>query len=1041
MPNVQRTGLLAGCGLLVIIIVVNASLCFRQIRRLHEDSAAVQRSQDVVNALERVLGALKDAETGQRGYIITGDETYLEPYSAGSAIVNEAIDQVGRLTVQNPFQQERVPRLHEIAKRRLDILARNLSMRKDGGIEGAASGITRGDGKALMDQARALIDEMEGEARRLLLARQEENNRAYRNAVWSCALTVPLGFASVGAFLWLLSKYLKELQIATEKVHEQRELLQATLVSIGDAVIATDADGIVTFLNSIAESLTGWTTAQARGRKLEDVFHIVNEETRAEVENPALRALREGRIFGLANHTVLIARDKTEWPIDDSAAPIRDVSGRIIGAILVFREIQERKLRELELAEQSAALQDANDRKDELVLALQSSEERLRLALNAGRMGVWDWEIPRDHLTWSDQTFAIHGVDPTTFQGKVEDFTRLIHPEDKQRINESIRRAIADNQEYDVEFRIIRPDGEVRWVFTSGQVIYDSNRQPLRMLGATIDTTERKRAEDTFRFLADTSDTLSVLVDYSSTMQKVARQSIPFFCDFCLVYMVNERGEIERVAAAHVSPEQEKILDELQAKYPVTWQSSASPVVEALRTGEPQFVEDITATVIRDANLDPDRLAIIRRLNPRSYISVPLVVRDSRLGCLLLGTADSGRRYKQDDVRIAADLARRAATAVENARLYREVKESARQKDDFIAMLAHELRNPLAAIHYANELTKMPGAMPQEEISEIIGRQTNSLMRLIDDLLDISRITRNKIQLKKEPVDAATVVHRAVDTVRPLVEDRKHHLEVELQPVEMGISADVMRFEQILVNLLSNAAKYTPDGGNIRISAAREDDQVVFRIRDSGIGIDKQSLSQVFDLFMQVGGSLDRAQGGLGIGLTIVRRLVELHGGTVAAASEGTGTGSEFIVRIPLDDSPASVAPSTPLLHAERPLEILVVDDNTDMARSIGLLLTSGGHSVRIAHDAAAAMPLADERRPDAFLLDIGLPGMNGYDLAQHFRREFPDALLVAVSGYGQADDRERSRKAGFNYHLVKPVQHDELMAILAQAHRQPQQH
>ncbi|MGE3317281.1 MAG: ATP-binding protein, partial [Planctomycetaceae bacterium] len=639
------------------------------------------------------------------------------------------------------------------------------------------------------------------------------------------------------------------------------------------------------------------------------------------------------------------------------------------------------------------------------------------------------WEVSRDHLTGSDQVYTIHGVDPKSFQGKVEEFTRLIHPDDRARIDQSIQSALAGETAYDVEFRIIRPDGEVRWVLTSGQVVR-SGGKPQRMLGATIDTTERKRAEETFRFLADASDTLSALVDYNSTMQKVARQSVPFFCDFCIVYMVAEGGEIERVASAHFNAEKERILDELHARFPVTWESS-SPVIDSLRTGDSQFIEDVTSELLSGTVVQPERMDLIRNLGPKSVICVPLVVRDVRLGCLLLGTSESGRRYRTEDLRVAHDLARRAATAVDNARLYREVKQSARQKDDFIAMLAHELRNPLAAIHYANELTKMPGAMPQEEISDIIARQTNSLMRLIDDLLDISRITRDKIQLKMEYVDVATIVRRAVDTTRPLIEERKHKLVVEVEQVAMSVVADVMRLEQILVNLLSNAAKYTPDGGNIKLSARREDAQVVFRIKDSGIGIEKKMLSDVFDLFMQVGGSLDRAQGGLGLGLTIVRRLVELHHGTVSAASDGPGTGSEFIVRLPLVDAKAVAAPAAQPVTAKKSLKILVVDDNSELARSIGLLLTNTGHQVRIANDATTAIPLAAELQPDAFLLDIGLPGMNGYELARHLRQDFPNALFIAISGYGQAEDRERSQEAGFDYHLVKPVQQQDLQSLL----------
>ncbi|MGE3315972.1 MAG: CHASE3 domain-containing protein, partial [Planctomycetaceae bacterium] len=407
MQNPLRTGLLAGCGLLIAVVVVNASLSLRQLNELHDDASWVLQSQEVLTSLERAIGLLKDAETGQRGYIITGNQAYLEPYNSSLKMVSQAIDDFGRLTIDNVSHQSQVPRLKELADKRILTLDRVLKIRNEQGRDAAVKEMLKGDGKAAMDALRMLVGQLQEDERQLLIDRTASNDRAYRNGVWNCALTVLLGLFAVGALLWLLNRYLKAERLAATQIHEQRELLQATLISIGDAVIATDAQGCITFMNYVAETLTGWKTADARGLVLERVFHIVNEETRQTVDNPALRALREGLITGLANHTVLIARDGTEWPIDDSAAPIRDLNGQIIGAILVFREIKERKQRELEIEEKTRALRDAFERKDELMLALQSSEERLRLALSAGRMGVWDWEVSRDHLTWSDQVYTI----------------------------------------------------------------------------------------------------------------------------------------------------------------------------------------------------------------------------------------------------------------------------------------------------------------------------------------------------------------------------------------------------------------------------------------------------------------------------------------------------------------------------------------------------------------------------------------------------------------------------------------------------------
>jgi PAS domain S-box-containing protein len=370
-----------------------------------------------------------------------------------------------------------------------------------------------------------------------------------------------------------------------------------------------------------------------------------------------------------------------------------------------------------------------------------------------------------------------------------------------------------------------------------------------------------------------------------------------------------------------------------------------------------------------------------------------------------------------------------------------ELEHGERQTTEFLAMLAHELRNPLAPIRNAVlALQAGPEAGPGPEwATEVIDRQVTHLARLVDDLLDVSRITSGKIELRLEPIEVADLVARAIESSRQLIEDRGHSLEVALPEEPLWVQGDAVRLSQVFLNLLNNAAKYTPEGGRIEIAAERDRGQAAIRVRDSGVGIASELLPRVFDLFTQGERALDRAEAGLGVGLTLVERLVRRHGGSVAAASEGPGRGSEFVVRLPLLER-APARPARPAPEAEAPLtgrrRVLVVDDNADSAGTMAVLLRLWGHEARSAEDGEAALAIAKEFRPEAVLLDIGLPQIDGYEVARRLRAlpELEGVLLIAMTGYGQEQDRRRARRAGFDHHLVKPADPEELRRLLALA-------
>jgi CheY-like chemotaxis protein/nitrogen-specific signal transduction histidine kinase len=365
------------------------------------------------------------------------------------------------------------------------------------------------------------------------------------------------------------------------------------------------------------------------------------------------------------------------------------------------------------------------------------------------------------------------------------------------------------------------------------------------------------------------------------------------------------------------------------------------------------------------------------------------------------------------------------------------LRDADRRKDEFLAMLAHELRNPLAPIK--NAVTIMALDEDDREAQQwsraVIDRQVQHLSSLVDDLLDVSRITQGKIALTKAPLAVRTFLIAAVETSRPLIDARKHRLDVVLPDEVIRVEGDPNRLAQVIANLLNNAAKYTPDGGHIRLTVDRDGDEAAIRVKDDGEGISSEMLPRVFDLFSQASQSIDRSDGGLGIGLTLVKRLVEMHGGTVQAHSDGPGHGSEFILRLPLlrTEAPAPVPPRGKARGPGRSRRVLVVDDSQDAANTLARLLRRLGHKVDVAYEGPSAYEAGVALTPDLVLLDIGLPGMDGYEVARRLRAEpaLDGVRLVALTGYGSEADRQRSTDAGFDAHLVKPVEFDALRRVL----------
>ena len=739
---------------------------------------------------------------------------------------------------------------------------------------------------------------------------------------------------------------------------------RVTLSSIGDAVITTDASGRVTFLNPVASVLTGWSATDALSKPVTEVFRIVREGDRRPAESPTLRALRDGVVVGLANHTLLLARDGRERPIETSAAPIQGEFGTVGGVVLIFRDISARRRTE-EHDQEALRYADgvvATLREPFLVL-----DNRLRVqTANAAYYRLFKVAAPDTvgrHLgelgngQWASETLHALLTSRVAEQRAVSDF-EIVH--DFPTIG---RRAMQLNAR-----QVHQPDGE-----------------PALLLLAIEDITERRN-----------------------------------------ISLALQSSEVRYRRLFEAARDGILILDAATGRI-----TDANPfMAELLGYSHEEFLD----RELWEIGVFGDRTAsevAVRELQDHGYVRYDHLPLQTRGGDEVDVEFVSNvyevdhHRVAQCNIRDMRDRRRLERQAQDQAT---ELSDLHRRKDEFLAMLSHELRNPLAPIMNAVQLLAMQQSHEnavQQQARGIIARQVDHLKHLVDDLLEVSRITSGRVRLRLERVSVSGIVEGAVESVRPLIDERRHTLSVALPMDAIWLDADATRLEQVMTNLLTNAAKYTDEGGHIWITVHRDGEDCVFRVRDTGIGIQPELLPRIFDLFTQADRTLDRSQGGLGIGLSLVQRLTELHGGSVSATST-VGLGSEFVVRLPArrvveapSNDPSAAGPNVEQRH----LRVLVVDDNVDMARSMSLLVSSSGHAARTAHDGATALKLALEFLPHVVLLDIGLPGFNGYEVARQLREQpgGTEVVLVAVTGYGREDDLKRALAEGFNFHMVKP--------------------
>ncbi|HZZ76870.1 MAG TPA: PAS domain S-box protein [Gemmataceae bacterium] len=834
-------------ALTICIVLIGGLLGYFNIRQLEENDRQLASAYAFIARLDSLLSSLKDAETGQRGYLLTQKKEYLEPYQAALAKIQSTLRDLKERASGKPEQQAHLADLEGKITERVEELRRTIAL-VDAGDRPAAMKIVQSDiGRTMMADLRAAIAAIQDAETSRLNGFADQSRISALAARLSQVLVTLVGVVLVCAVYYLSQKSLQDRKQAADAAAAQRELLRVTLTSIGDAVITTDIQARITFLNDAARAVTGWAD-DAIGQPLENVFRLIDEHTRLPMDNPARRALSSGGVVGLIGHGVLLRKDGSECFVDDSTAPIKDGDGNAVGCVVIFRDISERRLLEHENASQLSAAR-------LLAAIVESSLDAIVSKSLDGTIQSWNLAAQR-----------LFGYSAQEAVGKN---ITLIIPADRTQEEEQIIRRIRAGERVDHFDTVrMRKDG-----------------QPIHV-----------------------SLTISPIPD--------------------------EQGHI---------------------------------------VGASKIARDITD-------------------------------------------------HKEAEERIYGLLA--------------DLKAADCRKDEFLAILAHELRGPLTPLRNCLEILKRGGdAAAMADACATMERQLGIMVRLVDDLLDVSRITRNKIELRREIVDLSSILEESVDACRPLIASKNLALSVALPSQPIALHADAVRLVQVFTNILNNACKYTGSGGRIWLAAESQDGRAVVTIRDNGMGIPVQKLASVFDMFSQLERTLEHSQGGLGIGLTLVKRLVEMHGGSVEAHSRGPGTGSEFVVRLPIMLSPArATEPTQPEPATVSSARVLIVDDNADAARSLAMLLKIAGNETHLAHDGLAAIDAAESLHPDLILLDIGLPKLNGLDTCRRIRQQpwGKHTVIVALTGWGQEADRQQSRQAGFDHHLVKPVKYEDLMSVLA---------
>jgi PAS domain S-box-containing protein len=884
---------------------------------------------------------------------------------------------------------------------------------------------------------------------------------------------------SDGEYRWVLDsgvpRYTKEgefigfagscIDIADRKQAEEAAHSLASIVeSSEDAIIGKRLDGAIVSWNASAERIYGYAAGEVKGKHIS----ILSPDDRRDELTLIFEQLKRGESVPHLE-TVRQTKDGRLIDVALTVSPTRDEAGHITGASTIARDITDRKRAEQE----------------RVLLAAQIENERQRLNNVVAHVPgvVWEaWGQPdqaSQRINFvSEYVEKMLGYGTNEWLSTPNFWLSIVHPDDTERAAQEAAAIFASGKGGTSRFRWIAKDGRVIWVEAQSVVVCDDSETPIGMRGVTMDITERKRAEDAQRFLAEASGLLASSLDYETTLASVAKLAVPNLADWCVVHIIGDNGRLRQLAVVHTDLAKEEAARKHQERYPVD-PDAAIGVPNVLRTGRAEFYPLVNQERLALLAQNEEVAAVLRRLDLKSCMIVPLVARNRTLGTITLATAESNRYYDVNDLTLAEDLAHRIALAVDNAGLYREAQDAVtaredalrirdellrrehvareeaetanRSKDEFLATVSHELRTPLNAIlgwaHMlrANKLDQTT----QTRALETIERNAISQAQLIEDILDVSRIVTGKLRLDVRPVELAAVIDAAIDAVRPAADAKGIRIDTILDPRAGPVSGDPNRLQQIVWNLVSNAVKFTGKGGRVQVQLQRVGSYDEIVVSDTGQGISAEFLPYVFDRFRQADATSTRRHGGLGLGLAIVRHLVEMHGGTADANSPGEGMGATFIVKLPLivaridrvdGDRVHPAAGGSISMEPSSRLEgvsVMVVDDEPDTRDMLRIMIAQLGAEVRACASSDEAMRLLSEWKPDVIVSDIEMPDEDGYELMRKVRQSEANrggrkVPAIALTAYGRVEDRSRALSVGYQIHIAKPAEPEELAAVIA---------
>ncbi len=967
----RSPGTTGSFGVILFVLVLNGIVVHRNSIALHRAYSQVIDTHETISLTEHIFFQQLNAETGVRGYALTGKDAYLEPFSEASKSLATEFSLLRVRVADTPDQTAKIESLESLVFARLEHLKSVISARSESGAEGASNVLLAGVSGQQPGQTSNLFRQLkEDEETRLSVHTEFAAQQLYiilaANLCMVCA-----GLLISGVAWRSINSHVRHSRIAEANAHAERENLMVTLVSIGDAVIVTDSHGRVQMANPVAEQLLGFPE-DVIGRKLEEVFSVIHESSHDPVPNPVDEVLRLGRASVSSTLTLLVRQDGVKLPIEESASPIRDKSGRVVGVILVFRDCSQRR---------------------DFEKQLQAREQHFRRMLETPLIGIAVCTPDGKRLLEANDAFlSLIGHTRGSLDGSDlnwEGASSLQGPLDEAAQRELRETGICRPSEKACR----RSDGRIVPVLISANRL---SSEEDRIIVFVMDLSESKQSEASLK--------------ESENRFLILSESMPQ-----IVWLADIHGDFSYVNHTLVS-------------------YSGRSAIELKDSGWAELIHP------------DDRAAYMEAWSESVSSALPFEA-ESRL-------EDSAGNYRwhltralpmYNDLRQITQWVGTTTDMHDQKVIEAILKEEHLRKDQFLAMLAHELRNPLAPL--AN-VVEVLSAAPHDagllaDLLPVMKRKIRLLTRLINDLLDVARLTQGCIALNRRPSLVSTIVSEAVEAAQPLISEFQHQLTVTMPSHDIRISADSGRIVQALTNVLQNAAKYTGPKGKIDLTVAQSDCEVTFSVRDNGQGISPAMLNRIFDLFIHAEPNLERVPGGLGIGLSMVRTVIELHGGTVSAKSKGLGHGSEFVISLPLMDSDErtevaakpreTTAAATESLPAMR---ILVVDDVKASAKTLAMMLKVLGQDAEMTFDGASAIERLTEKTFDVVFLDIAMPGMDGLEVARHLRAvpSLSSLTIVALTGFGQEDDRHRSLVAGIDEHLLKPTSINLLQEVLQRA-------